>query len=71
MAVSDSLLQQQNSVQQGLWSGRAARDVDIDRNDAVTAPQDGVGVVVVASPVSTATHRDDPAGLGHLVVQLA
>src|SRR5262245_28703950 len=38
---ADLLLQQHHAVQQRLGGGRAARHVDVDRHDAVAAPDDG------------------------------
>lgn len=65
------LLQLENAVHEGLGRGRAAGHVDIHRHDTVAAASDRVAVVVVAAAVGAATHRDDPAGVGHLIVDLA
>lgn len=65
------LLQLKNAVQQGLARRRTARDIDIDGNDAVAAAGDAVAVVVIPAAVGAGAHADDPAGIGHLVVDLA
>ena len=67
----DLLLQLQDAVEQRLGRRRAARHVDVDRHDAVAAAHHRVGIVVVAAAVGAGAHRDHPARLGHLVVDLA
>ena len=64
-------LQLENTIHQRLRSRRAARHINIDRHDTVAATHDAVAVVVVAAAVGAGAHGDDPAGLGHLVVDLA
>ena len=64
-------LQLEDAVHEGLAGGGAPGDVDVDGDDAVAAPDDAVAVVVVAAAVGAAAHADDPARLGHLVVDLA
>jgi len=43
-------------VQQRFGGRRATRHVDVDRDDAVTAADHGVGIVVVATAVRTGAH---------------
>lgn len=64
-------LQLEDAVHERLAGGRAAGDVDVDGDDAVAAADDAVAVVVVAAAVGARAHGDDPARLGHLVVDLA
>ena len=64
-------LKLEDAVHEGLAGRGAAGDVDVDGNDAVAAADDAVAVVVVAAAVGAAAHADDPAGLGHLIVDLA
>lgn len=64
-------LQLKDTVHQSLARRGAAGDIDIDGHNAVTAPDDTVAVVVVTTPVGAASHADDPAGFGHLIVDLA
>merc|ERR1711967_25832 len=71
LSVPHLLLQLENAKHERLGSWRAARDVDIDRDDPVAAPGDGVAVVVVAAAIGTAAHGNDPSRVGHLVVDLA
>src|SRR6516225_2798451 len=68
---ADLLLQLQNAVHQRLCRRRAARDIDVHGHDAVASADHGVGVVVVAAAIGAGAHGDHPAGLGHLVVDLA
>jgi len=65
------LLQLEDTEHECLGGGRAARDVDVDRHDAVASSDNAVAVVVVATTVGAATHGDDPSGFGHLIVDLA
>lgn len=50
---------------------KRTHDVEVHRNNPVTASDDTVAVVVVTASVGAAAHRDDPSGLGHLVVYLS
>jgi predicted metal-dependent phosphoesterase TrpH len=65
------LLQLKDTEHECLGGGRAARNVDIHRHNAVASSDNAVAVVVVAATVGAATHGDDPSGLGHLIVDLA
>ncbi|KAI7514872.1 hypothetical protein KC347_g219 [Hortaea werneckii] len=70
LSVPHLLLQLENAKHERLGSRRAARDVDIDRDDPVATPGDGVAVVVVTTAVGTAAHGNDPSRVRHLVVDL-
>src|SRR4029078_1039035 len=63
--------QLQDAVEQRLGGRRTAGNVDVDGNDPVAAAHDRIAVVVIAAAVRARAHRDDPARLGHLVVDLA
>src|SRR5712691_10512052 len=63
----DLVLQLHEPVDHRLGAGRAARDVDVDRDDRVDALHGGV-VVVEATRARAHTEGDDPLRLGHLVV---
>ena len=65
----DLLLQFQDAVQQCLGARRAARDIDVDRDDRVDALGHRVGVPVGAAGVRARTEGDDVLRLGHLVIQ--
>jgi len=65
------LLELKDAEHERLCSRRAARDVNIDRDDPVTTTSDTVAVVVVTTAVCAAAHGDDPSGVGHLVVDLS
>lgn len=54
-----------------LSSRWASGDVDVDRNDSIGSAEHRVGVVVVSTAVGTRSHRNDPLGLGHLIVDAA
>lgn len=69
--AADLALELHDAVQQRLGAGRAARHIQVDRDNAVAATHHTVRVVVVAATVRARAHRDHPAGLGHLVVHLA
>src|SRR2546422_4964557 len=63
----DLVLQLHEPVDHRLGTGRAARDVDVDRDDRVDA-HDGRVVVVEAAGARAHAEGDDPLRLGHLVV---
>src|SRR5947208_8186776 len=63
----DLVLELHEPVDHRLGAGRAARDVDVDRDDRIDAHDRGV-VVVEAARARADTEGDDPLGLGHLVV---
>src|SRR2546425_1560097 len=63
----DLVLQLHEPVDHRLGTRRAARDVDVDRNDRVDAHDRGV-VVVEAAGARAHAEGDDPLRLGHLVV---
>src|SRR5215469_3671442 len=67
--VLDSVVQLDDRVDQHLRPRRAARQVDVDRDDVIHALDDGVVVEHAAARCADA-HRDHPLGLGHLVVDL-
>lgn len=64
----DFLLKLHESVKQSLRSGRASRDVNIDRNNTIASPDNRVGIMVVAAAVGATAHADNPPGLRHLIV---
>ena len=68
LILLDFLLQLQETVQQTFRRGWAPGDVNVDGNNAVATADDSVGVVIVAATVGATSHRNYPAGLGHLVV---
>lgn len=45
------------------------RDIYIDRDNAIATPNNWIGVMIVASPISTTTHRNYPTGFRHLKYQ--
>ena len=71
LVAPDLALQLDDAVEQRLGRRRAAGHVDVHRHDAVAAAHHRVGIVIVAAAVRARAHRDDPARLGHLVVDLA
>jgi hypothetical protein len=50
------LLELEEAVHETLRRGRAARDVDIDRDDSIAASHDGVGVMIIAAAIGTGAH---------------
>lgn len=64
-------LQLKYAVHQRFSSRGTSGDVNIDRDNAVAAPNDAVAVVVVTATICTGTHADNPARLRHLIVDLA
>ena len=56
---------------QRLGGRRATRHIDIHGNNPIAPSRYAVAVVVVAATVRARAHGDDPARVGHLVVDLA
>src|SRR5678816_2740674 len=65
----DLLLEPDDPLEQRLRPGRAARDVDVDRQDLVDALGDRVRVPVRAAAVGARAHRDHVLRVGHLLVE--
>src|SRR5215204_6123445 len=65
---ADLPLELKDSVEQRLRRRRAARNIDVDRNDAVAAANYRIAIVIVAATIGAAAHGDDVARLAHLVV---
>lgn len=64
----DLLLELENSVEERLGSRRTSGNVNIYWDDSVASADYRIRVVVVTATVGAASHRDDPARLGHLIV---
>lgn len=71
LGVAHLSLQLKDAVHESLGSRRATRHIDINRDDAITATNDAVAVVVVTAAVGAAAHGNDPSRVGHLIVDLA
>lgn len=67
----DLFLQLEDTVHQGLSSGRASWDINIDGDDSIAASDDTVGIMVVASTVGAAAHGEHPPWLGHLIIDFS
>src|SRR5579863_7028628 len=67
----DLLLQLDDPVDERLRGGRTARYIDVNGHDTVAATHDCIGIVVITAAVRARAHRDDPAWLGHLVIDPA
>lgn len=48
-----------------------ARNININRNNPITSSYDRIAVMVIASPIRTTAHANDPSWLRHLIVHLA
>lgn len=68
LAAIDLLLKLEYTIEQCLSSWGATRHIDVHRNNAVTATHDRVRVVVVPTPICTASHRNHPPWFWHLVI---
>jgi hypothetical protein len=67
----DFFLQLQDAVQQGLRRGGASGDVNVYGHDAVASAHHGIGIMVIPAAIGAGSHGNDPAGLWHLIVNLA
>lgn len=50
---------------------RATRDVDVNRENAIAAPDNRIAVAIAAAAVHAGTHRDHVSGLRRLIANLA
>ncbi|KAF5940545.1 hypothetical protein HYC85_021712 [Camellia sinensis] len=71
LAPVDLLLQLEDSVKQGLGSRRATRNINVNWDNPVTTTNNRVRVMVISTTICTASHRDDPPWLGHLIIDPA
>jgi len=69
LLIIDLLLKLEDGVENGFGARRASGDVDVNGNDLVAALHNGV---IIENPARSraSAHRDDPLGLGHLIVEL-
>lgn len=63
-------LQLENTIHERLTRGRAPGYIHIHRHDPITPTHHTVAVVVVPAAIGARAHGDDPARLGHLIVNL-
>lgn len=49
---------------------KLTRYIYVYRNNSVTAPDNWVWVMIISSSIGTASHRDHPAGIWHLIIYL-
>jgi len=66
----DFFLELEDGVENSFGARRATGNVDVNGNDLIAALHDGV-IVEDAAGSGASAHRDDPLGLGHLIVKLA
>lgn len=69
MSDTDSYLE--DAEHESLTGRWAPWNVDIHRHNPIATPCNAVAVVVVAAPIRTRTHADNPSRVRHLVVDLA
>lgn len=65
------LLELEQTKQECLSSGWASRNINIYWNNSVTSSNHRVRVMVITTSIGTRSHGNDPAGLRHLIVNLA
>ena len=64
------LLQLKDAIHERLARGRTPRNIDIHGNDPIAPPRNRIAIMIVPATVGTTAHADDPARVGHLVVNL-
>src|SRR5258708_11381909 len=70
-ALEDLFAEPEHALGEGLGPRRASRHVDVHRDDGIDALQRRVAVPELAAGARAVAHRDDPLGLGHLLVKAA
>src|SRR5215210_554875 len=69
LVALDLLLKRHNPEDQGFRTRRTPWHVDVDRDHAVRPHQHGVAIEKRSAAYGAGAHRDDPLGLGHLLVE--
>lgn len=65
------LLQLKNAIHERFAGRRTSGNIYINRHNAIATTGDAVAVMIIAAAIGARAHADDPAGFGHLVVNLA
>jgi len=65
------LLKLKEAIHECFSGGGAAGHIDVNRDNSVTAPDNSIGVVIIASTIGTATHAHHPTWLWHLIVDFS
>lgn len=69
--VSHLLLQLEDAIHECLGGWRAAWNIHINRNNSVATPNNRIGIMVVATTVSTRAHGNHPSWFRHLIINLS
>ena len=65
----DLVLDSQKPLCQGLWPGRAPRNINVHGNDLVYPFTNRVGELKESPAAGAAPHRDHVLRIGHLIVE--
>jgi hypothetical protein len=64
-------LQLKNTIQKRLRRRRTTGYINIHRHNPINTPNNTITVMIIAAPIRTTAHTDDPFRIRHLVVALA
>ena len=64
------LLQLKDTKHQRLSRRRTPRHINIHRHNAITPPDNTITIMIVPATIRTATHRNNPSRLRHLIIDL-
>jgi hypothetical protein len=67
----DFFLQLDQSIQQCFGSGRASRNIDIHRHNAVASPDNGIRIMIIATTVGARAHGENPTRFWHLIIDFS
>ena len=65
------MLTLKDPIHQSLARWRASRHIDIHRYNPITTPRHAIAVMVITTSVRTASHRNYPSGIWHLIIDLS
>lgn len=71
LCVPHLLLQLKDPIHQRFRCRRTSRHININRYNPITASRHTITVVIVTTTIRTATHRDNPSWIWHLIVNLS
>ena len=63
-------LQLKNSVEESFGRGWTSGNVDVDGDDAVATADHRIRIMIVTAAIRATAHRNDEAGLRHLIIYL-
>jgi len=71
LRVPHLLLELKHAVHQSLRSRGAPRHINIHRHNPITTPCNTITIMVISATIRTASHRNNPSRIRHLIIHLS